>query len=99
PLLGLADLAARAMAAGQADVEGLSGDDGADVHAVTLGRLGVAHPPKAVAALHDAAEAIVSFQGVAAGGDEIDDAFVVFPREVGVGGAVSNLVVKSFEIE
>ncbi|MNJ35714.1 hypothetical protein D3C77_304680 [compost metagenome] len=78
PLLGLADLAPadQVLAArappGDAHVQVGGRDDGADVHPVALGHLGVADGPLAVAGAHDAGETVIGAQRIAAGGDQID---------------------------
>src|SRR5690606_3208612 len=97
-LLGLADLAAAdqalAPARGDPDVEGGGGDDGADVHAVALGGLGVAHLPAALPVADDAGEAFVGPQGIAAGGDQIDDLLELFPGQAAIGAAGDDLSVE-----
>lgn len=57
---------------GDAHVQIGGRDDGPDVHPVPLGHLGVAHRPLAVAGAHDAGEAVIGPQRIAACGDQID---------------------------
>ena len=78
PFLGLADLAARdevfaaPTPSSDAHVQIGGRNDGADVHPVPLGHLGVTHGPFAIAGAYDASETVVSPQRIAAFGDQID---------------------------
>ena len=47
-------------------------DDGADIQTITLPYLGIGDAPAPGLVLLDAGEALIAFQRIAAGGDEID---------------------------
>src|SRR5690606_42013586 len=66
---------------GDADVQGGGRDDGPDVHPVALGDVLVAHLPAPLPVAHDAREAVVGAEGVAAGGDQIDHLLEAFPAQ------------------
>ncbi len=66
---------------------------------MTQGGLGVADTPKSVEALHDPAVAVVGAQGVAAGGDVVDDLLEVLPGQVAVGAGADDLVVEIDQVE
>ena len=68
--------------------------DGADVHAVHLRDAPVRDAPRAVAVLPDFGEALVGFQRVAAGRDEIDGGVEVGAREARVGRGRRHLIVE-----
>ena len=56
-------------------------DDGADVEAIALPHPRIGDAPAALLVLLDAREALVGFQRVAAGGDEIDDVVEIGSRQ------------------
>ena len=60
-------------------------DDGADIHAVALRHARMRDAPAAVLALPDLGEALIGFQRVAAGGDEIDRGVEIGARQPGIG--------------
>ena len=64
-----------------------------------LGDLQVSNPPQPVRPLHDAAEAVVGLQRVAAGRDEIHDLLEVLPDQVPIGPGGTDLVVQGQQIE
>ena len=100
-LLDLSDLAAAAprLAHGDAHREHSGRDDGADVQAVALGGLGVAHAPQTVLAHHDPAEPVIGLERVAAGRDKIDDLLEVLPDQVAIGAGRTHFVIERQEIE
>ncbi len=99
-LLDLADLAPRPAAAGaQPQVQHRRADDGADIHPMTEDGLGVARPPAPVPGLHDAAEAVVGLQRIAAGGDEIDHLLEVLPGQGRIGRGGARFVVEGQKVE
>ena len=80
---------AAAARAHQPHLEHVGLDDGADIHAVSLRHARMGDAPAAVLALADFGEALIGFQRIAAGGDEIDRGVEIGAREPGVrrGGA------------
>ena len=62
----------RSARAHQAHFEHIGFDDGADIEPVALRDPRIGDAPAAVLALADAGEALVGFERIAAGGDEID---------------------------
>src|SRR5205814_5741951 len=64
---------ATAASAHQLDLEHGFFDDGADVEAVALPHPRIGDTPAAQLVLLDAREALIGFQCIATGGDEIDD--------------------------
>ena len=65
-------MACAAARAHQPHLEHVGLDDGADIHAVALRDARMGDAPAAVLVLADLGEALVGFQRIAAGGDEIE---------------------------
>ncbi len=64
-----------------------------------LRHLRIRHPPAALLRLADLGVTLVGAQGIAAGGDEIDDPFEHFPRKAGIGRGRDDLVIELERIE
>ena len=78
----------------QTNFEHIGFDDGADIEPVALRHPRVGDAPAAVLALTDAGEALVGFERIAAGGDEIDRGIEIRTRERGVRRRRCHLGVK-----
>ena len=68
----------------QAHFQHIGFDDGADIEPVALRDPRIGDAPAAVLALADAGEALVGFERIAAGGDEIDRGVEIGARERGI---------------
>src|SRR5262249_58840625 len=60
-------------------------DDGADIETIALRDNGMRDAPAAILALPDAGEALVGFERIAAGGDEIDHGVEIGAGQLRVG--------------
>ena len=69
-------------------------DDGADIEAVALPHPRIGDAPAAVLVLLDAREALIGFQRVAAGGDEIDDVVEIGSRQRRIGRRRQHLLIE-----
>ena len=69
-------------------------DDGADIEAIALPHPWIGDAPAAVLVLLDAREALIGFQRIAAGGDEIDHVVEIGPRQVRIGRRGQHFVIE-----
>jgi hypothetical protein len=66
-------------------------DDGADIHAIALRNHGMGHAPAAILALSDLGEALVGFERISPGGDEVENGVEVGARKPRIGRGASHL--------
>ncbi len=81
------------------DVQQRCLDDRTDIEPVLLGDARMGNAPEAILALSDLGEALVSLEGIAAGGDEIDDAIESGSIESAVGIRGGDLGIEAVRIE
>ena len=74
-------------------------DDGADIEAIALPHPRIGDAPAAGLVLLDAREALVGFQRIAAGGDEIDHVVEIGPRQARIGRGGQHFVDRAHRRE